>query len=128
MTDGGRAARRALVLGASGFLGNPICQALAGAGAEVVGVARRPGPLDGVHRRVELDLVAGGPQALAELLRAERPDVVVNAAGCVRGDEAEMTRANVELVAHLLAAVSAAPRPARIVHLGSAAEYGLGSR
>jgi NDP-hexose 4-ketoreductase len=128
MADGDRAARRALVLGASGFLGNPICQALAGAGFEVVGVARRRGPLDGVHRRVELDLVAGGPQALAELLQAERPGVVVNAAGCVRGDEAEMTRANVELVAHLLDAVTAAPRPARIVHLGSAAEYGLGSR
>jgi NDP-hexose 4-ketoreductase len=130
MADGERAARRALVLGASGFLGNPICRALAAAGVEVVGVARRRGPLDGVRRRVELDLVAAGPRALAELLRAERPDVVVNAAGCVRAghDEAEMTRANVELVARLRDAVTATPWPARIVHLGSAAEYGLGSR
>lgn len=121
-------ARRALVLGASGFLGRPICQALAGAGVDVVGVARRKAPLAEVSRFIELDLAAGGPAALAELLRTARPDVLVNAAGCVRGDDTELTRANLDLVRDLVTAVAAAPRPARVVHLSSAAEYGLGRR
>jgi len=94
----------------------------------VVGVARRRASLAGASRFIEVDLVAGGPAALAGLLRAARPDVLVNAAGCVRGDGTEMARANADLVGDLVAAVAAASRPPRIVHLGSAAEYGLGGR
>jgi nucleoside-diphosphate-sugar epimerase len=102
---------RCLVLGAAGFLGGHV-RARLDADPDVTVVAAG---------RSRADLVSGD---LDELLRAAAPDVVVNCAGVTGGDEAAMARGNVVAVANLLAALDRGPRPVRLVHLGSAAEYG----
>lgn len=106
---------RLLLIGASGFIGHHV-RARA-AGREVVTVSRSPGGGD-----VCLDLAAAGPEEVAGLLREVAPDAVVNCGGAIRGEAAELVRGNVVAVAGLLAGLSVAP--ARLVHLGSAAEYG----
>jgi nucleoside-diphosphate-sugar epimerase len=121
---------RILLLGAAGFLGRHVYDALRRpgrpAGFEVVVAGRRPPPPafagDGV-RRVHLDLTAGA--AVAEsVLRAVRPDVVINCAGRTGGDPAELAAVNLEGVADLLEALGRVGGGTRLVHLGSAAEYG----
>ncbi|MEU8551634.1 NAD(P)-dependent oxidoreductase [Streptomyces roseoverticillatus] len=123
---------RSVVLGGTGFLGRHVCAALEAAGHDVLAVGRRP-PAAGRPgvRFAAADLVAAGPDGIAALLRAERPEVVVNAAGGVWDvDEEQMVRSNVTLVQHLITALeSAAERaapgvPPRLVHFGSAHEYG----
>jgi dTDP-6-deoxy-L-talose 4-dehydrogenase [NAD(P)+] len=57
---------------------------------------------------------------VADVLRRTRPDVVVNAAGCV-WDPQGVDSANVHLVEHLVAALSTTD--IRLIHLGSAHEY-----
>ena len=71
-----------------------------------------------------LDLVDAGVHELAG--RSARPgrEVVVNCAGATRGDAAALVRANVVVVANLVAALERAAPGARLVHLGSSAEYG----
>ena len=111
----------AVVLGATGWVGRHICAAFAASGTTVIGVARSTHGHGGV---VAFDVVNSTPDRFADLLADA--DVVVNAAGAVWGaDEQQMRAANVELVHRLVAAVSALPRPPRLLHLGSAYEYGL---
>jgi nucleoside-diphosphate-sugar epimerase len=115
--------RRVLVVGASGFLGTHIGAALAGDGraGEMIGVARRVDPGRGDLRSVDLT----APDApLDALLSAVRPDVVVNAAGRTSGTPDELEALNVAAVERLLAALTRWSPGARLVHLGSAAEYG----
>ncbi|HEV7935686.1 MAG TPA: NAD(P)-dependent oxidoreductase [Actinomadura sp.] len=106
---------RLLLVGASGFIGRHV-RARA-AGFQVVTVSRSPGMGD-----LCLDLAAAAPAEVAELIREETPDVVVNCGGVTRGDPAEMVSGNVVAVANLVAALASAP--VRLIHLGSAAEYG----
>jgi nucleoside-diphosphate-sugar epimerase len=106
---------RVLLLGASGFLGSHVNQALAAEpDLEVVRQVHRPSP-----DAIMLDLL-GTDDGLAELLARTAPDAVVNCAGTT-ADVGKLDALNVELVARLLRAM--APH-ARLVHLGSAAEYG----
>src|SRR5690349_2830490 len=112
---------RVLLLGATGFLGTAVRSRLAEV-AEVVTAGRRPSTVD-----VPVDLSTAGPERVARLLREVGPGVVVNCAGCTRGGAAELVAGNVVAVAALVTGldrVAAAGRPIRLVHLGSAAEYG----
>jgi nucleoside-diphosphate-sugar epimerase len=106
---------RLLLVGASGFIGRHV-RARA-AGFQVVTVSRSPGMGD-----LCLDLAAAAPAEVAELIGKEAPDAVVNCGGVTRGDPAEMVSGNVVAVANLVAALASAP--VRLIHLGSAAEYG----
>jgi nucleoside-diphosphate-sugar epimerase len=106
---------RALVIGASGYLGARVYRTAADAGFEVVTAGRRTG----------LDLATAGPDAVAALIAGVAPDVVVNCAGATSGDLAALTAANVDGPATLVTALLRLPR-VRLVHLGSAAEYGRG--
>lgn len=117
---------RIAVLGATGFIGRALCKSAADAGYGVLGAARRPAEVTGADRVVALDVAGESPEAVAELLAAEQVTAVVNAAGGMWGlTDEEMVRANVGLVANLVAAVAQLPGRVRLVHLGTVHEYGL---
>ncbi|MFE2096612.1 MULTISPECIES: NAD(P)-dependent oxidoreductase [unclassified Streptomyces] len=112
-----------VIFGGTGFVGRHICAAL---NEDVTVVGRsRPHDLPMGAKFVAMDVARSGPESIAELLRAESPRTVVNAAGEVwGGDEERMVRSNVTLVEHLLAALAAVGGRIRLVHLGSVHEYG----
>lgn len=118
---------RVAVLGATGFVGPHVCDALAARGDQVLAVARRPPDRPGGHRFVPIDLGRSRPCDIAAVLDAERPAVVVNAVGSIwgRSDE-EMWSATAEPVIRLLDAVALLSSRPRLVHLGSVLEHGPG--
>ncbi len=134
--------RRAMVLGAGGFVGAGVCAALRDDGFEVLAVSRAAAPqrlggapqrLGGAPRRpggaparhLALDLLGCAPAALADLLDRERPCVLVNATGAVWDcTEAQMQALNADLVDRLVAVLRERPDPPYLVQLGSVHEYG----
>ncbi len=130
---------RVVVTGAAGFVGRWVCRLLWAAGADLRPVDRDPAALEAVRR----DYGIGGEPVIAhleddasirELLERHRPAVVFNLAGYgVRPgerDERLLARVNADLpasIARLIVAVAPAdPWPGlRLVHAGSAFEYGL---
>lgn len=124
--DGANSAfMRVVLIGGTGFIGRHVSAAFRAAGHDLVVVARNPARDESGLRFVPLDLSQlGAVPELADLFGAERPDVVVNAAGAVWAPtEQELRESNVELVRHLIAALSALPKPPRLIHLGSVNEY-----
>lgn len=109
--------RRALLIGAAGFLGRHVREAVAADGWHV-----RPTSRAG---RDPVDLSPAGFTRLAALLADWRPHAVINCAGAVSGDPAELIAANTTGPALLVRAMLAHAPWARLVHLGSAAEYGV---
>jgi nucleoside-diphosphate-sugar epimerase len=108
---------RVLVLGSGGFIGRHAFAAFEGS-SEVVALPGA-GP---EARRSSGDLLTAD---LDSMLASARPGVVVNCAGRTEGSEAGLTAANVTLVARLLESLVRLPNT-RLVHIGSAAEYGPG--
>ena len=122
--------RPVLVLGATGFLGSHVCEALSRRhrdGPAWVGVARRPPP---TSRRAPdqtwygVDLVAAPEAEYRRLLDCARPGAVINCVGATTGSDTDLQVANVHVVSRLLDAMDGDPS-VRLVQLGSAAEYGL---
>lgn len=110
---------RILVLGFAGFLGTPVTARLGGRHDVVVlRGARSPG------HDLTADLATLPVDALAGRLAALRPDVVVNCAGAVAGSASALCAVNARGPAALCEAMALATPSARLVHLGSAAEYG----
>ncbi|MFC0099907.1 NAD-dependent epimerase/dehydratase family protein [Micromonospora marina] len=103
---------RVLLFGASGFIGSHSRKELE-ATAEVV-----------CPSRGECDLVTARPEALRTLLGTLRPDAVVSCAGAVSGAAEDLVRVNTLATAKLVDAIADAAPGARLVRLGSAAEYG----
>lgn len=113
---------RLLIIGASGFLGRHVwCRAVA-AGLEVCTAGRSELPASPRHQLV--DLARDDPDGLAAMVAAAAPDVVVNCAGATAGDPDVLAAVNVTGTYALARAMLLAGRPSRLVHLGSAAEYG----
>nr|ADE34492.1 SsfS5 [Streptomyces sp. SF2575] len=110
-----------MVLGGTGYVGRHVCEAFAGLGHDVLAVGRDP-----TKAAPGVPFAAlGQPEELYDLLPAAGPQVVVNAAGGVwEVSDEEMVGANVSLVEHLLAATGRLGDRPRLVHLGSAHEYG----
>lgn len=117
---------RALVIGASGYLGARVFRAAVAAGLDVVTAGRRPVATTVAPggRHVVLDLAS--PAAVDAVLADVAPDVVLNCAGATSGELATLTAANVDGPAALVTALLRRRPAARLVHLGSAAEYGRG--
>ena len=114
------------VLGGTGFLGSAVARHLAGAGYDVVLVARRAPERDGGDRVRALDLAQAAPPAIAGLLHEERVDAVVNAAGGMWGlTDEQMVAANTGLVDRLIDAVARLEQRPRLVQIGSVHEYGV---
>lgn len=110
-----------LLFGASGYLGRAAGEALCERGARVVRVSRTVPREDGWVRH---DLVRSGSSELVGLLRSVEPDVIVNCTGLLDGTTADLVTANVTPTAALLDAIPRSVPGARLVALGSAAEYG----
>jgi nucleoside-diphosphate-sugar epimerase len=108
--------KRVLLFGATGFLGSQVVKVLEPDATLIVA---------GRHATLRHDLVNDGVDKLTTLLRAVRPDVVVNCTGLLSGTATELVCANVLTTAHLIDAITAAAPRARLVVLGSAGEYGV---
>jgi nucleoside-diphosphate-sugar epimerase len=93
---------RALVTGASGFIGQSLCAKLLEAGHEVSALVRRPGSGPQGTRGVVGDLHDGG--SLSRALAAERPDCVVHLAAEIASQRSErkLRAVNVDGTARLL--------------------------
>lgn len=101
---------RALVTGASGFIGGRLCGRLVTEGEEVHAVSRRPQEDDGV-RWWQSDL--GDADAVAETVGRIRPDVVYHLAGFVSGSR-DLDAVQPSLRDNLVAAVNVLVAAARI--------------
>lgn len=113
---------RLLIVGASGFLGTHVRGQAAAAGMEIITAGRSAGTgLPGYQR---LNLAAEDPARVAATLAEVAPDAVVNCAGATAGDPETLAAANVSATFALVKAMLLTRMPARLVHLGSAAEYG----
>ncbi|BDG07083.1 NAD-dependent epimerase/dehydratase family protein [Anaeromyxobacter paludicola] len=107
-----------LLTGATGYLGAALRSRAVVEGARCLAVGRRPRAEEGYR---QLDLAAG-PEAVAALLRAERPQVIFHLAGGAAGDPFAL---NLPPLRNLLAALRSIPGYLpRLVTAGSAAEYG----
>lgn len=114
---------RVLVIGMNGFLGGHIRQRLVASGWDVIAAGRSQRPGDTEY--VRLDLSADSAIQIAKQLAEVAPDAVVNCAGAVGGDAETLAAGNVIGPAALLDGILAAGLGLRLVHLGSAAEYGV---
>ncbi|GAA3387448.1 NAD-dependent epimerase/dehydratase family protein [Cryptosporangium minutisporangium] len=111
---------RLMLLGADGFFGQHVRARLAQEPDVVVTtVARR----EDVMPDLQLDLTESGV-AVAHAIREYAPEIVVNCAGSAVGEPAALAANNLVAVANTVDALLTAGRPIRLVHLGSASEYG----
>lgn len=112
---------RILVLGGTGYLGRHVADRLRTlTGAQVLDGGRSSAA------QFRVDLATDRPERLAKTLAAAAPDAVVNCAGATGGDPVTLAEVNARGPAALCAALREAAPTARLVHLGSAAEYGPG--
>ncbi|MFG2294508.1 NAD-dependent epimerase/dehydratase family protein [Streptomyces sp. NPDC048603] len=113
---------RILVLGRTGYLGAHVADRLRGLpDAVILDGGRSPGA------GFAVDLALDRPERLAKTLAAAAPDAVVNCAGATGSDPVALAEVNARGPAVLCAALREAAPAARLVHLGSAAEYGPGT-
>jgi len=112
-----------LVAGGSGPLGRAILAEARRSGAGEVNslVRRHPGDVTATAHVVAL--VRKTVEEVAGLIARLEPEAIVNCVGRTDGDPTELARANVDTVSVLLDAVERSESAARVVHLGSAAEY-----
>ncbi len=113
--------RRVLVIGAGGYLGRNVLDLFRTQPDLLVRTASRSAPAGALDIQLDMADVA----RLATVLTRERPDIVVNCAGAVGGSDAELTAANVTGPANLVTALARLRPGSRLIHLGSAAEYGV---
>lgn len=113
---------RAFVTGAAGFLAGHLAAALRRGGADVTGADTRAIPAGRCDAAVYADAHDG--LALQAVLRSAGPDEVYHLVGDARGTDEEVRRSNIDTARILLDAVRVASPSARIVLVGSAAEYG----
>lgn len=116
---------RILVIGSSSFLGGHLRRAASAAGHTVLTAGRSEG------WSLRFDLVADPAGRVGQLLAVAAPDVVVNCAGATSGSADMLAAANITAVHTLVTALlttartgGGGTRTPRLVHIGSAAEYG----
>ncbi len=124
-------AKQALVVGASGIVGNAAASLLVAEGWTVHGLARRPALADGI-RPVAADLRDGAATTAA--LAAHRFDAVIIATWSRQPTERENIHVNAGMVRHLLAALRPGGRVRHVAlvtglkhYLGPFESYGRGT-
>lgn len=121
---------RVMMLGGTGWVGRHVCQSFVEHGYDVVVSARNYASYVAPDRFQACDLATASAAAIAELLRTQRVDVVVNATASINANDGwdrtdeDHWRFNVTMVERLLTAVAALPWPVRVVQLGTIHEYG----
>jgi NDP-hexose 4-ketoreductase len=113
---------RVLIIGASSYLGGHVLRQASAAGHTVVTAGRSAVPESPSHRR--LDLAADDPSRIGAVIMSVAPDAIVNCAGATAGTADELAAANITTVYALVTAMIRSGTRARLVHIGSAAEYG----
>jgi len=117
---------KALITGASGFIGGRLRDVLLEHGVDVVAIRRKSSPApktkQGRSVEVEYDDLAG----LERMIEVEKPDWVLHVAGATKGvTYDDFRRANVTPTQNLIAALrSKHPGVKRFVHVSSLASYG----
>lgn len=123
---------RILIIGSRSFLGGHLRRAASVAGHTVLTSGRSDG------WSLRLDLVADPAERVGSRIADAAPDVVVNCAGATSGGAAALAAANITAAHTLVTALLTMPQTggpptgggartgagARLVHIGSAAEYG----
>lgn len=113
---------KVIVFGSSGFIGNQLVHRLPSlVGVEVIGAARRP--LVGCPNSLIFSEDARHGE-LSFLLSSTEPDAVINAIGLLSGEPADMHFANTVMPGKLALAIADWNKNCRLIHIGSAAEYG----
>jgi GDP-4-dehydro-6-deoxy-D-mannose reductase len=113
-----------LVTGAGGFIATHVIRRLRRAGAErIVGIDVRPMSGAPVDEWQTVDLT--DPPATLRAVVAAAPDVVFHLVGGIRGSNEFVTASNVDTARCVLEALRQAAPGARVVLVGSAAEYGV---
>lgn len=113
---------RALIIGASSFLGRHVLREALATGHDAVTAGRSAVPASASHH--QLNLSADSLPRIAEAISSIAPHAVINCAGATSGAPDVLAAANITAV-HALATVLIQSRSAaRLVHIGSAAEYG----
>jgi nucleoside-diphosphate-sugar epimerase len=113
---------RIMIIGASGFLGAHAAHRASAAGMDLVTAGRSGRPDSPRHQTV--DLTEDDPGRITAMLAEMAPDAVLNCSGATTGDPDALVAANVDGTYALVQAMLLARAPLRLVHLGSAAEYG----
>ena len=113
------AARKILILGASGLLGRFITDDLRLRGFGVIGIARHFEPSQRTSAAdLELPIMEMDASALARLIREREIDVVVNCLGVLQDGPGSDTRAvHRDFVERLLAAIRNSGRAVRFIHI-----------
>jgi NDP-hexose 4-ketoreductase len=107
-----------LLFGAAGFLGRHVQTELEQQGFDVLGFGHRE---TGSHQTLDLTNL----EAVRETLERHQPSAIINCAGRTLGTRFELVRDNILVVTNLLEAINQKAPSARLVHIGSAAEYGM---
>lgn len=115
---------KAILTGASGFIGGRLRDTLLDAGVDVVSIRRGGSPEPSRGRSVVADYA--DVEGLTRIFAAEAPDYVFHVAGATKGvSYGDFQRANVMPTQSLLGAIVAAGRPLRrFVHVSSLTAYG----
>jgi nucleoside-diphosphate-sugar epimerase len=119
---------KALVSGASGFLGHAVCAELRERDHEVAALVRRPGSEPRGCSAVQGDLVDAA--ALALVVEGVRPDCVIHLAAEIASQRSEqrLREVNVEGTRRLLDACLALPAPPRFVFASTVVTGDAGGR
>jgi GDP-4-dehydro-6-deoxy-D-mannose reductase len=114
-----------LVTGASGFTGRHLVDRLLKQGSRVVGTTRSVAAAEFPQQVdwIAIDLTDQG--AVEQLIATVRPTRIFHLAGIVRGEPEKIYRTNFQATLNLLTAVSRYASRARVLCVGSAAEYGI---
>lgn len=115
---------RVLVAGSNGFIGRLITNHLATEHPHIE-VARLVRTSAGATAADAIAADVSSADALAQAFAGVEPDVVINAAGLINGNPAELFVANSVFPAILVDALNRSTKPVRLIQIGSAAEYGL---
>lgn len=115
---------KTLVLGYDGFVGRLLLRYLAGrSDLELLAISRTPRlsevPGISVYQCDLADI-----DATCRLIGELGPDVIVNVAGAISGDARALYIANTVIPVNIAQAMEYSRAPCRLIHVGSAAEYG----